>query len=67
MDEVKNKMIVIAEDSLTQAEKLRYMLEGFGYKVSHGIDGKEALALVRGKNPLMVIADILMPGPDWKR
>lgn len=59
-----NKLIVIAEDSLTQAEKLRYMLEGFGYKVLHGIDGKEALALVRKNPPLMVIADILMSGMD---
>ncbi len=57
-------MIVIAEDSLTQAERLKYMLESFGYEVSHGIDGMEALALVRKRKPLMVIADILMPGMD---
>lgn len=64
MDKTNNNLIVIAEDSLTQAERLRHMLEGFGYKVSHGIDGREALALVNVEKPLMVIADILMPEMD---
>jgi len=59
-----NKLIIIVEDSLTQAERLKHMLEGFGYEVSHGIDGREALALVREKKPLMVISDILIPGMD---
>jgi PAS domain S-box-containing protein len=64
MDKTENNLIVIAEDSLTQAERLKHMLEGFGYEVSHGIDGREALALVRKKKPLIVISDILMPEMD---
>jgi len=64
MDEVKNNLIIIAEDSPTQAERLKHMLEGFGYEVSHGIDGREALALIRKIKPLMVISDILMPEMD---
>jgi PAS domain S-box-containing protein len=59
-----NKLIIIAEDSFTQAEELKHMLEEFGYEVSYGINGMEILALVRKIKPLMVIADILMPGMD---
>ncbi len=54
-------LIIIAEDSLTQAESLKYMLEGFGYEVSHVINGREALAMISKRKPLMVITDILMP------
>ncbi|MCK4430453.1 MAG: response regulator, partial [Candidatus Aminicenantes bacterium] len=64
MDKTNNNLIIIAEDSLTQAERLKHMLEGFGYEVLHGIDGREALALVREVKPLMVISDILMPEMD---
>ena len=63
-DMENNKLILIAEDSLTQAETLRYMLERSGYTVRHAIDGKDALAAVREEKPLMIISDILMPEMD---
>ena len=56
-----SKLIVIAEDSLTQAEGLRYMLENFGYEVIHCIDGKAALSFIKKTRPLMLISDIVMP------
>jgi PAS domain S-box-containing protein len=59
-----NKLIIIAEDSLTQAERLKHMLEGFGYEVLHALNGKEALALIRKRKPLMIITDIMMPEID---
>jgi PAS domain S-box-containing protein len=57
-------LIIIAEDSLTQAERLRITLKRFGYEVAHVINGREALALIRKRRPLMVITDILMPQMD---
>lgn len=60
----KNKLIVIAEDSLTQAERLKNMLEGFGYEVSHASNGREALVLAGERKPLMIITDIIMPQMD---
>jgi len=53
--------ILIAEDSPTQAEKLRYLLEKHGYAVETAPDGKQALAAVRRRKPALVISDIVMP------
>jgi DNA-binding response OmpR family regulator len=58
------KIVAIAEDSPTQAEELKYILEKNGYKVLHGLNGQEVMNLVRKDRPLLVIADILMPVMD---
>jgi PAS domain S-box-containing protein len=58
------KIVAIAEDSPTQAEELKYILEKNGYKVLHGLNGQEVMKLVRKDRPLLVIADILMPVMD---
>jgi len=59
-----NNLIIIAEDSLTQAENLKYILEKNGYKVAHGLNGQETLNLVEKDRPLLIVADILMPVMD---
>jgi len=64
MDKEQNNLIVIAEDSPTQAEKLKFTLNGFGYEVAHGINGKEAFDLTKKHLPIMIITDILMPEMD---
>jgi len=53
--------VVIAEDSPTQREILRYILEKHGYMVSAAPDGRQALALVGQVRPHLVISDVLMP------
>lgn len=53
--------ILIVEDSLTQAEKLRFILAKNGYKVSVAKDGLEALDKIKIDIPDLVITDILMP------
>ena len=60
----KNNLIAIAEDSLTQAEQLKHILVKNGYKVIHGINGREVLEKVKKTRPLLIIADILMPVMD---
>lgn len=56
--------ILIVEDSLTQAEQLRFVLEEQGYAVKHGRNGVEALALLDRERPQAVISDINMPEMD---
>jgi signal transduction histidine kinase len=56
--------ILIAEDSPTQAEHLRYLLHENGHRVSVARDGKEALAMARQHTPAMIISDIVMPEMD---
>lgn len=56
--------ILIIEDSPTQAEQLRYMLEKSGYRTSVSGNGREALTLFPEMKPSLVISDIIMPEMD---
>lgn len=57
----KDIEILVVEDSLTQAEQLKFILEKENYKVIVANDGVEALAYIVKNNPDLVITDILMP------
>ncbi|MGH7590163.1 MAG: response regulator [Gemmatimonadales bacterium] len=54
--------VLVVEDSPTQAEALRGVLEAHGYTVTAAATGEEALALVPGGGFDIVISDIVMPG-----
>jgi len=56
--------ILIVEDSPTQAELLKHLLEQHGYKVLAATNGKQALALLDKHTPALVISDIVMPEMD---
>ena len=53
--------ILIVEDSLTQSEQLKYLLEQHGYRVTEADSGKQATALLGDHKPTLVITDIVMP------
>src|SRR4030042_4956518 len=61
MKKNNNNLIVIAEDSSTQAEQLKHILTKNGYRVLHGRNGKEAFDITRRERPLLIISDIIMP------
>ncbi len=56
--------ILIAEDSPTQAERLRYTLERHGYSVTVTTNGRKALEAARASRPTLVISDVIMPEMD---
>src|SRR5712692_9788808 len=56
--------VLIAEDSLTQAEKLKYLLEEQQYVVTAVTNGKQALEAARKHPPSIIISDIVMPEMD---
>ena len=58
------ELIIIAEDSSTQAEMLRFILENQGYTVLHRENGKEAFNLAKKNSPSLIISDIMMPEMD---
>ena len=56
--------ILIVEDSPTQAEQLRFILEKNNFKVAQAGNGKEALNLLQRYLPDIVVTDIVMPEMD---
>jgi CheY-like chemotaxis protein len=56
--------ILIVEDSPTQAQQLKHILERHRFEVLVAADGRQALALLGEHKPALVISDILMPEMD---
>ncbi|WFD11287.1 diguanylate cyclase domain-containing protein [Tepidibacter hydrothermalis] len=60
----KEIQILVVEDSLTQAEQLKFILEKKNYKVIIANDGVQALEYINKFMPDLVVTDILMPHMD---
>lgn len=56
--------ILIVEDSITQAEQLKYILEQNKFKVVTARNGFEGLDYLKMKTPTLIISDIVMPEMD---
>jgi two-component system sensor histidine kinase/response regulator len=56
--------ILVAEDSPTQAERLRYTLERQGHRVTVTSNGRQALEAARAHKPTLLITDVVMPEMD---
>jgi two-component system sensor histidine kinase/response regulator len=59
--EPKDVQILIVEDSPTQAERLRRLIQSKSYQVRVASNGQLALALIHESKPSLVLSDILMP------
>lgn len=62
--EHSGEKVLVVEDSPTQAEQLRYILEKHRFRVLVAPDGETALAMIEEQKPTLIISDILMPGMD---
>ncbi len=60
----KEMEILIVEDSPTQAEELKYILEKNHLHDSVANNGKEALVMLAERKPSLVLSDIVMPEMD---
>jgi len=56
--------ILIVEDSPTQAENLKHILDEQGHQVIHAMNGKDAFAILKDQKPDLIISDIIMPEMD---
>ena len=56
--------VLIAEDSPTQAQRLRRILERNGWKTLTAVNGREALEMARLHRPALLISDVVMPEMD---
>ncbi len=58
------RRILLAEDSPTQAERTRVLLESAGYAVEVARNGREALERIHAAPPELIISDVVMPEMD---
>jgi twitching motility two-component system response regulator PilH len=56
--------ILIVEDSQTERQVLRKMLEQGGHLVLAATDGVEGIAIARQNNPDLILMDVVMPGQN---
>ena len=61
---MNTESVLIAEDSPTQALRLRNTLEKNGFTVTAAGDGREALEALAGFRPTLIVSDIQMPNMD---
>ena len=67
MNDINRIRVMVVEDSQTQAEIIRYLLEKHNYEVTVAGDGKQAYEILSTSGnhlPSLVITDILMPEMD---
>ena len=58
------RLILVVEDSPTQAQMLCYHLEEAGFACLIAANGKQALELLQTQKPLLIVADVVMPEID---
>ena len=61
---VTERKVLVVEDSRTQSERLRYLLERAGYCVQAAANGREGLERVQADPPDLIISDVMMPEID---
>jgi CheY-like chemotaxis protein len=54
--------ILVAEDNADQRSLYAAILTGAGYRVREAADGAQAVEMVRGERPGLVLMDVTMPG-----
>ncbi len=65
--EARDPLILLVEDSETQATVLSRTLQENGYQVLMGKNGREGAALAEAHHPVLILSDILMPEMDGYR
>src|SRR5687768_7491719 len=58
------RRVLVVEDSPTQAERVRLLLEGEGYEVELARNGREGLRRAHAAPPDLIISDVMMPELD---
>jgi two-component system, chemotaxis family, chemotaxis protein CheY len=61
------RSVLVVDDDADIREVIAMVLEGEGYAPVTAADGGEALRLLRGYRPCLILLDLMMPGVDgWQ-
>jgi CheY-like chemotaxis protein len=55
------KLILVVEDEHGNAKVVRLLLEAEGYRVASASNGRDALDLLAGEKPALILSDFMMP------
>nr|CAA6806828.1 MAG: twitching motility protein PilH [uncultured Thiotrichaceae bacterium] len=55
------KHVLIIDDSLTQTQILKKLLENSGFEVSVACNGQEGIDVAQAKQPDIILMDVVMP------
>lgn len=58
------KKILIADDEPGIVVPLQFLMEQGGYEVHIAYDGRQAMEIIRGVKPDLILLDIMLPGLD---
>lgn len=61
---MSKRRILVVDDEQNARQALRTLLVEEGYEVAEAADGEEALGLIGGFAPYVVLADVRMPKMD---
>ena len=61
---MEGKLVLVVEDNAVNMELVRDVLQAKGYRTLEATSGEEALELVRGEAPDLILLDIQLPGID---
>jgi len=61
---VAGEPILIVDDNPTNLKLARVMLAAEGYEVRVAVDAEEALAMLEGFRPRLILMDLQLPGMD---
>ncbi|MEM9126709.1 MAG: response regulator [Pseudomonadota bacterium] len=57
-----SRKVLLIEDEPNIAEAIRFLLTREGWQVETHGDGADALQVIRGANPDLIILDVMLPG-----
>lgn len=60
----KQPRVLVVDDNTMVRRLVRTVLEADGYQVVEAASGNEALELIEGTRPAVVVLDVMMPGID---
>jgi DNA-binding response OmpR family regulator len=59
-----NRKVLVVDDDRKTVELIRLYLEKDGYRVLTAYDGREALEVIRRREPALVVLDLMLPAID---